>query len=123
MNTKKITKYSMLIAFIIVVIYDIVMAANGIKGDTISEITKNAFKYTGGVFFGLGYLIAHLGWYSDKRKPILLSMLVLIVGGIICGFIQSKLLIMPILYIIPGIPLGHIFWCQTTPPGMRGKNG
>lgn len=118
MNTKKITKYTMLITFIAVVIFDIIMAVNNAQGDTISAVTRNAFMYTGGVVFGLGYLLSHLFWYAKKRRPFIISMFALIIGAAVFSLIQTQIIIMPIIYIIPGIIAGHFLWPQTKPKGL-----
>ena len=103
----------------IIIIVDIILAVNGVKGDTISEVTKFFYKFTGGLFFGFGFLFAHLGWYRNKTYHIIISMIVLVLGIIIFTAIQSKLMIQPIIYIVPGIPLGYIFWPQTKPKGIK----
>ena len=116
---QKKTLIFIIVSFVIIIVTDIIWASNGIKGDTISELTRDSFRYTGGIFFAIGYLLAHLGWYRNKRYSIVISMLIMIAGGFIFGFIQSKLLIMPIAWVIPGVPLGHIFWPQDEPDKLN----
>jgi di/tricarboxylate transporter len=116
---QKKTLIFILVVFIIIVITDAIWAVNGIKADTISEFTRDSFKYTGGIFFALGFLLAHLGWYRDANIPVAVSMIVMIVGGVFFGFIQSRLLVMPIWWVIPGVPLGHFLWPQKKPDNMR----
>lgn len=111
----KKTKWFLLISGIIWLVYDIIMAANGKKGDTISEVTlfysfKNSF-----IPFAVGYLAGHLFWPRKKEElNIFISIGLGIVLGIITFFINrlSGISFYPIIWMTVGIPLGHFIWWQ-----------
>jgi hypothetical protein len=66
MTTKTWTLIFMAAILVAIIVYDTVMATNGIKGDTISEITlRYAIKHPISIFcFGMGFgiLFGHLFW-------------------------------------------------------------
>jgi len=82
------------------------------KITTISKMIRFFYTYTGGFFCACGFLLGHLGWYGKKYRPFVLSMSALIIFSAIFTYIQMQIIIKPIWYVLPGIPLGHVFWPQ-----------
>jgi hypothetical protein len=115
-NTILMTKIFMLVVFLIVVVYDIVMATNKIQGDTISEITLFYSFRIAFIPYALGFLCGHLFWPMDKKRSIhaIVSILIGIITGIILTMIVKKIgvQVTPIIFLILGIPCGHLLWPQ-----------
>lgn len=114
-NTILITKVVMLIVFVGIVIFDSIMAANKTKGDTISEITLLTSIRIVFIPYALGFLCGHLFWPSAKRYvPVWISLPV----GVGLGILINKIIlslgctIMPIWFVLVGVPFGFLLWPQ-----------
>jgi len=96
----------------IIVIVDIILAVNGEKGDTISEVTLFYSLRTGAIAAIMGYLIGHLMLPIGKYKPFAVSMVVMVASAAACHFIQRAVSVLPVWYVLVNIPLGGYFWSQ-----------
>lgn len=66
MDKRKITIYAMALAGIAFIVWDVVVATNGIPGDTISEVMLDSALYKPIVAFVAGVLAGHLFWPQRK---------------------------------------------------------
>ena len=102
----------MIVIALIAIITDSILALTTPKGDTFSEVIEMFYRYTGGFFYVLGYIITHLGWYGKNRRSFVVSMSVLLAGLIVFTMIQYSVTIMPIWWVFPGMLFGRLFWPQ-----------
>lgn len=66
-KTKKITLWLLAVVTVLLVAWDVHVATNSVKGDTISEAFLNANSR--GLIFALGVICGHLAWPQYiKRK-------------------------------------------------------
>ena len=62
MNTKKLTGIILIVVMSGLVVYDIIMAVNGVPGDTISERTWEIIPAQPWLAFLIGFVCGHLFW-------------------------------------------------------------
>jgi hypothetical protein len=116
-RSTKVTIALVAVATVGLVGWDINVAANDVRGDTISEVALGtAYKHPS-LGLAWGILTGHLAWPRERplfwRKPwtaILAGALVLLLVGAESWFSMG---IAPILPLLPGILLGHWLWPQT----------
>ncbi len=119
------TKIITVVALVIVLGWDFIVAHNPFSGDTVSEITMQLnLKY---LFLPavLGYITGHLVWPGEKKRGIpfaIISMVILlgfalgldvllytkIIHGQVFNFLRDH----PPLVFLPYLILGHFFWPQ-----------
>lgn len=108
--------------------WDVFVANNATKFDTVSEMTMLACLRSLTLPFVLGYVAAHLTWYGRARKS---ARFVLIAGG--CCFVSALLVDVltwtgvlqwwglawlrrwPVVTFCVAFPLGHVLWPQVRP--------
>ena len=120
----KMTKYAMFIILALIVGYDVVVAYNPWRGDTISEVTLGAALRSLTIPAAWGIITGHLFWPGKKRPPV---WSVLTFFGIVLSFcIPLDILVWkglrwqwlmfihayPIMTVLVFIPLGRVFWQQ-----------
>ena len=109
----KLTKIFCIVTFSIVVIYDIVIVIIQ-PSATISNVTLTLSYKIAFIPFALGFISGHIFWAGKKARG-----LFGIIAGILIGagltFLQLKIQINPIVYLLIGIPCGHLLWTQKKP--------
>ena len=97
---------------------DIWWVLNGIKGDTISEVTK-AYSYQITVIpFAYGILTGHLFWGHRgeiKYKELRMTVLVILASMLLAADILDLWDMLPIIPVALATPLGRLLWPQAIP--------
>jgi hypothetical protein len=106
------TKIFMLSIGVIIVIVDSILALNGIKGDTISEVALFYGIKSGFVPGGLGYVLGHLFWPRKYKVPFVASIFFAIAYASLAHLLQSHFHIVPIIWVVIGIVIGSLLWPQ-----------
>lgn len=105
------TEWFILITFLLIVIVDIVLVI--LKMKTISNVGLMWSYKIALIPFAVGFISGHIFW--DGKNPTkndIVSIIIGIVIGIILSFANVKLQLQPIIYIMLGIPCGHLIWPQ-----------
>lgn len=120
-----ITRIVIFAALVLMIGWDLVVASNQWRGDTISELTLWTVLRSLTVPLLLGYICGHLTWPGKHR---LQARMVLTVGGIVIGLTLSFDVLTwckittwdwlmfvrawPPITFLPGYVFGHLFWPQ-----------
>ena len=120
----KATKYTMFIILALIVGYDVVVAYNPWRGDTISEVTLGAALRSLTIPAAWGIITGHLFWPGTKRPAvwtvltffaavlaIVIPLDILVWRGRRWGWL-TFLHGWPIMTVLVFIPLGRLFWQQ-----------
>ena len=108
----KVTKIFCLITFLIIIIYDIIIAIIQPAG-TISNVALMLSYKIAFIPFAVGFISGHVFWSGkNPTKNDTVSIIIGIIIGIILSFVNVKLQLQPIIYLILGILCGHIIWQQ-----------
>lgn len=114
MNTKTITISVMLLGIIAWIGWDIYVATNSIRGDTISEITLGVSYSWSIIPFMGGVLVGHLWWPSTVRFH-KTTRLIILLSTCLGVFIVDRIFVKEFIPAVPlffGIFAGHYFWPQ-----------
>lgn len=119
------TKIAIAVALAVLLGWDLVVANNAWRGDTVSELTMWAMLRSLTAVFALGYIAGHLTWPGTRRRPV---WFVLTAGGVFLaamltldilawtGVLRSSVLdfarAMPVVTFIPAYVLGRFCWPQ-----------
>ena len=120
MNWRKVTKILLVVVASVLILYDFIPFMDQERGDTISEVILfyAMRSFTLPVVFGV--LCGHFFWAWEGHYPkpkILVSGLAFVVLLDVLSHVFDIGLLRfaqtyPILWFVPGIPLGHFFWPQ-----------
>lgn len=122
MNEVAITKYSLIVGFIVYCCWDVYVALfNKIPNskDTISGISYSSGRKFTAIPLMVGAILGHLWWPMSYAVPqpwmLLLGILVLGSWSYLAYKFRERLWKfkwIPIVWLIVGIPHGHFFWPQ-----------
>lgn len=119
------TKIILLIGLSVVLGWDVVVANNPWRGDTVSELTLWAVLRSLTLSVALGFVAGHLTWPATKRRPV---WVVLVSGGVLLGLcvtldvltLLGKISWSPLNFVrawppvsfLPSYVLGRVLWPQ-----------
>lgn len=115
--SKKITALIMVIATALLIGWDIYVASNDVKGDTISEIIM-VLGYNWRILpLSFGVLMGHFFWNVEKRRYGKIKAIALGVIGafVVLADIYIIYPIHPLIVMLLGIPLGRFLWPLNAP--------
>ena len=121
MKTKMITSIILIITLAFWVIWDIYVAHNAVKGDTISEITLATSYIAPFIAAAWGVIMGHLFWPMKEITNKWQKMIALGIWGAILltltlfQIIPGNMATVPILFISHFV-LGHFLWPQKIKP-------
>lgn len=115
-RTAKATVVLVVVAMAALIGWDIYVATNDVRGDTISEIFLFTASTHPSLVMAFGVLIGHLTWPREDpifwRKP----HTAILLGSSICVLLAVEMfvsiMVLPIAPLLVGIPLGHWLWPQ-----------
>ena len=118
MDKRKITTWIMIAVGILLLIWDIVVAANDMRGDTISEIARDTSYRLWLLPWSIGGIMGHLFWHKkDGGKwnvlAMIISSVVLIAANLVA--LHNELAInlwVPLIVFVGGFVAGHFWWPQ-----------
>jgi len=123
-----VTKIVIIAVVVGLIGYDIFVVVEPTEGDTISEVTLSWAWQSAFVPFALGVLGGHFTWPRKAsptfRKWSALGLLAFGVALLGADFLNLTPNVMPVIYFLPGVLAGHIFWPQVQlSPAEEGKAG
>jgi hypothetical protein len=114
--TKTLTIVFLIAATTFICLWDVFVATNPVKGDTVSEIVL-AFSFKHWFLpLVLGVVCGHLFWPVVKVEDKWVRLIVLWVIGALCFVLDLAEVfsgIVPILPFLGGLVLGHLLWPQS----------
>ena len=119
MDLRSYTVVGLLVVLAIVLFWDIVVATNRARGDTISEVVLFYARSSFSLPFGWGLLAGHFFWPGERWlasssgfwTTMVISLAVLLVDGL-TSFEPWLLRRYPIVMAVPGLLIGHFLWAQ-----------
>jgi hypothetical protein len=118
MDKRSITTWILIAVGLILLVWDIIVAANTIRGDTISEITRDTSYRVWFIPWAIGGIAGHLFWHKDSAEKwnvpaMVISSLILVGVNLIA--LNNEWTIgswLPISVFAAGIVAGHVWWPQ-----------
>lgn len=112
-----LSKWVLCVVLTLVIGWDVVLATNGVRGDTISEITRDYAYRWHLIPMALGVLLGHLLW--NIRGPVThralrMAGLVGLGVGVFLWDLAAITDIAPMLLVPVAVPLGRLLWPQST---------
>jgi hypothetical protein len=109
-----ITRWFMLFSFVLIAGYDVFVATNAAKGDTISELTLSwAWRFST-LPLAWGVVVGHLCWPAREVRHKWPKIWALWAIGIVCGVIDiiDPFDVMPAIPMALGVVIGRVLWPQ-----------
>lgn len=117
---KRFTKLFMLVATVVILGYDVIVATNEAKGDTISELTLS-FSWRWSIIpWSWGVVVGHLTWPVKElqHKWYKIYGLWAISAVLLLINILDLVQIIAVVPAILGFLAGHFLWAQTIPSNV-----